>query len=230
MDNFNVIGNNVVIDSREIAELTGKKHKNVLRDIEKVLDVTGGMLTFEHTYIHPQNNQEYKCYKLPKRETLILVSGYSIELRTKIIDRLEFLEKMHKGLQPSYSINDPIKRAEAWIEEQKQKKLLIGKIEEDKPKVLLADSCLRNDAQMSITDAGKHLNICQKDMFIIMRKHKYLTEKNLPTQKAIDRGILQLKSGEKDGRNYKQSVMTIDNIMNFQFRHMKLMPHQKELF
>ncbi|EAK6333426.1 hypothetical protein CRT01_08850 [Campylobacter coli] len=84
----------ISLTSLEIAELTGKEHRNVTRDIETYLEkvVEGGVFKFEHTYQNPQNKQFYKCYRLPKREVLILVSGYSVELRAKIIDRLEYLE------------------------------------------------------------------------------------------------------------------------------------------
>ncbi|ECR3433326.1 Rha family transcriptional regulator, partial [Campylobacter jejuni] len=84
----------ISLTSLEIAELTGKEHFHVIRDIETYLEkvVEGGVSKFGDTYQNTQNKQSYKCYRLPKREVLILVSGYSVELRAKIIDRLEYLE------------------------------------------------------------------------------------------------------------------------------------------
>ena len=81
--------------SREIADLTGKEHRNVMRDIRVMLvelHGEGGVLSFEQTYTNPQNGQSYPCYALPKRETLILVSGYNVAMRAKIIDRWQELE------------------------------------------------------------------------------------------------------------------------------------------
>lgn len=83
----------LTMSSREIAELTGKRHDNVVRDIEKMLnDVGMGLLNFEDTYINPQNGQEYRCYKLPKNLTLNLIAGYRADMRLKIIDRWMELE------------------------------------------------------------------------------------------------------------------------------------------
>ena len=78
--------------SREIAELTGKRHDNVMADIRKMLSELGLDATeFSGTYRTDRGN-EYECFNLPKRETLILVSGYSIPMRARIVDRWEALE------------------------------------------------------------------------------------------------------------------------------------------
>ena len=125
------------MSSREIAELTGKRHDNVIRDIRKMLaelyPTSGGSSerrtppdageyhrgdrtqykflaegtidafmafgvakpathSFEYIYTDPQNGQSYPEFRLPKRETLVLIAGYSIELRARIIDRWQELE------------------------------------------------------------------------------------------------------------------------------------------
>mgnify|MGYP000712219339 CR=1 FL=1 len=78
--------------SREIAELTGKRHDHVMTDIRKMLNELGlDAPGFSGTYRTDRGN-EYECFNLPKRETMILVSGYSIPMRARIIDRWEDLE------------------------------------------------------------------------------------------------------------------------------------------
>ncbi|WP_197273360.1 Rha family transcriptional regulator [Brevundimonas sp. DS20] len=80
------------MSSVEIAELTGKRHDNVMRDIKSMLDDLGAAaLTFEGSY-QGANRKQLPCFNLPRRECLILVSGYSVELRARIIDRWEELE------------------------------------------------------------------------------------------------------------------------------------------
>ncbi len=103
----NIISRKVEVSSLYIAEITGKDHKHVLRDIKTQLDQIygeNGASKFEATYTHPQNKQEYKCYKLPKTEALLVVSGYDANIRFKIIKRLEELEQ---NLKQQQSIPNP---------------------------------------------------------------------------------------------------------------------------
>ena len=86
----------LTMSSREIAELTGKAHKNVLADIRTMLVGLGeAAAEFSATASVTGPNKSKRSievYNLPKRETLILVSGYSVELRARIIDRWMELE------------------------------------------------------------------------------------------------------------------------------------------
>src|SRR5688500_12456387 len=75
----------LTISSREIAELTGKRHDNVVADIRKMASELS--LNFQEKPESSNGGRPIKVLSLEKRETLILVSGYSVELRARIIDR-----------------------------------------------------------------------------------------------------------------------------------------------
>ncbi|MGL5393783.1 MAG: Rha family transcriptional regulator [Shewanella sp.] len=83
------------MSSREIAELTGKRHDNVMRDIRNMMSDLG-VLKSEDTYSHPSNGQEYSMFNLNKEETLCLVAGYHAKLRMAIIKRWAELEESVK--------------------------------------------------------------------------------------------------------------------------------------
>ena len=78
--------------SREIAEITGKRHKHVLADIRKMLSELGLDEYDFATQYKDSYGRMQPCFNLPKRETLILVSGYSTAMLEKMIDRLDDLE------------------------------------------------------------------------------------------------------------------------------------------
>lgn len=83
----------ILMSSREIAEICGKRHDHVMADIRNMLEELNFQSPdFLGDYIDSKG-RKYPCFFLPKRETLILVSGYRIDLRAKIIDRLDELEK-----------------------------------------------------------------------------------------------------------------------------------------
>ena len=70
----------------EIAELTGKRHDNIMRDTRQMLVELHGdnALNFEAIYSDARGRQK-PCYCLPKREAYVLVAGYSIPLRAAIM-------------------------------------------------------------------------------------------------------------------------------------------------
>lgn len=78
--------------SREIAEITGKEHRNVLADIRKMLADLGLTSTGFSADLPDSYGRMQPGFQLPKRETLILVSGYSTAMRARIVDRWEALE------------------------------------------------------------------------------------------------------------------------------------------
>lgn len=87
-----VSGETMRMTSKEVAELTGKEHDNVRRDIANMIEKLS--LKIEEKAEASKGGRPSKVYLLEKRESLILVSGYSIEMRAKIIDRWQELESL----------------------------------------------------------------------------------------------------------------------------------------
>lgn len=77
--------------SLEIAEVTGKQHAHIMRDIRKLLEQGVSESNFGLTsYRQAQPNggsKDVPMYQLTKKGCLILASGYDALLREKIINR-----------------------------------------------------------------------------------------------------------------------------------------------
>lgn len=185
----------LTMTSIEIAELVGKRHDNVMRDIRAMLlelHGAGGDLKFEETHQNQQNGQYYPCFRLPKRECLILVSGYSIELRARIIDRWQELETQ---LVPSL----PRTYAEALLEagrlamelEQAQEQIAI-----QAPKADFADRVAGADKGVLLGNFAKTVGIGPKKIFAMLRELRILmtggNRHNLPFQQYLDQGYFEV--------------------------------------
>lgn len=117
---------------------------------------------------------------------------------------------------PSYQIENPIQRAEAWIQEEKERQVLKeqakqlveesknleAQIEEDLPKVIFAmavteskRSCLVAELAKIICQNG--MEVGQNRLFKWLRKRGYLGTKgeyyNQPTQRWVEAGMFEIK-------------------------------------
>lgn len=107
----------VTMSSREIAELTGKEHRNVRRDIENMAKELS--LSFEQKVLDSTGGRPSVVYLLQRREVEILLTGYSIPLRAKVIDRLHELEQAQRPFTLPRNFSEALRLA-AELEEQKE--------------------------------------------------------------------------------------------------------------
>ena len=90
------IDNKNTLTSLEIAEITGKDHKSILRDIrdeiEKLGD-EGGRLIFVPTEYIDNFNRKQPMFCLTFKGVLQLGARYSAEIRFRLIEKIEQLQK-----------------------------------------------------------------------------------------------------------------------------------------
>lgn len=151
--NLTIQNNDILISSREIAEITNKRHDNIIRDIESQLK--NDALKFEGNYLDNLNRNK-KQYLLPKNIALGIVSGYSFELRMKIINRLEELEKQNKNFQVPQTFHEALLLA-ADLEKQNQ----TLKIENKKQSQFIAN-VVHSENSYTATQVAKDFNISAK--------------------------------------------------------------------
>lgn len=185
MNELMTIDATVTMNSREIAELTGKRHDSVIRDIEEQIGKLEDLHRFVAIY-QDSYKRDQKCYKLPYRETMILVSGYSVELRARVIDRWMELERASAPKLPT----GPELMALALIEAQKVIEQKDRLIEAQKPAVQFMTDVTGSRDAMEMGKVAKiiDMGMGRNQLFDFLRAHNVLRENNEPFQKYIDAG------------------------------------------
>ncbi len=80
-------GEEYCITSLQIAEQTGKRHPDVMRDIRVMLEQLSENANSHSQFegIYQGERRTEKMYILPEREAMILASGYDVKLRAACI-------------------------------------------------------------------------------------------------------------------------------------------------
>lgn len=103
------------MSSREMADLTEKRHDNVKRTIETLAEL--GVIS------HPQiedgkkaaNGVVEKLYLIGKRDSFIVVAQLCPEFTARLVDRWQELESKQAVVMPNFS--NPAEAARAWAAE-----------------------------------------------------------------------------------------------------------------
>lgn len=171
----------LTMSSLEIAELTGKRHDHVMRDTRKMLVELHGedrLPSFGGTVERPNPSGgapiKSPIYRLPKRETLVLVSGYSVEMRARIIDRWMELEA---GLAQPRLVVDPsdpkvMLACFDYLQKQVAEKDAIIAVQGAQVKKL--ERLEGASGSMCITDAAKTLGVGRNELIQFMQARRWI--------------------------------------------------------
>lgn len=97
MSDLTIASSRLTMSSREIADLTGKEHKNVLADVRKMLNDLGLMCAdFSADVKIPMPRGGFRIedeFNIPKDLTFTLVLGYDVKRRYAVTRRWLELEE-----------------------------------------------------------------------------------------------------------------------------------------
>lgn len=176
----------LTMSSREIAELTGKEHANVMRDIRNMLGVLKkDAISFEGIY-QDAYGRDKPCFNLDRELTMTLVSGYDIELRYRVVTRLAELEAQQSA--PAQALPDftnPAAAARAWADAIEQKQAIAVQAQQVTqqlalvaPKAEALDRISASDENITFTQASKVLGIKRETLTQWLHSHGWIYRQN----------------------------------------------------
>ncbi|MGH8379282.1 phage antirepressor KilAC domain-containing protein [Pseudomonas sp.] len=202
--NHDFVAREVMMSSAEIAELTGKLHKNVIRDIREMLDALeqdGSDLSHVR---EAKDSRGYTAeFHLDRELTETLLTGYSIPLRRKVIHRLHELEQAAPRViatLPDFS--NPVAAARAWADEMEQKQVAQHALAIAAPKVEFVDKYVDATGLKGFRQTAKLLraNEARFREFLLDKKIMYRMGGEWQAyQQHIDAGRFDIKTGTTDG-------------------------------
>ena len=169
------------ITSLEIAELTGREHKSVMRSIREMeegwVKICGCKFALTSREVQQPNGgtREVPCYELNKRECLYIATKFNDEARAKLIIRWEELETKERtgGFVVPQTFSQALMLAakqQEQIEEQRaalaQQGEEIVKLSNEvmtmKPKATYYDLILNNPSTVTITQIAQDYGMSAK--------------------------------------------------------------------
>lgn len=210
--------NRPVTDSLIVAETFGKRHADVMRDIEVQINKLNeaemsewGLRNFAHTqYQHHQNKQWYPKYNLTEDAFAIVAMSYvtpeAMKMKVKFLDEFrrmkEHLSKPQYELPQTYAEalrlaadlseeNEKIKaeKERLAIESAEQQR----KLKEQEAPVAIYNLAISAKNTMTMQEVAKSLGTGRTRLFRFLREEKIIMKNsNIPYQRYIDAGYFKV--------------------------------------
>ena len=207
--------NQIVTDSRSVAENFGKEHAKVIRSIESIISETPKMASqkmfYETTYKVEGNNKSYKMYLMNRNGFSLLVMGFTgvraIEWKLRYIEAFNAMETqlIKKNTLTLPDFTNPVEAARAWANEYEAKQKALTENAVMKPKAEFYDTVANTESLFSMADVAKTLDmgIGRNKLFAFLHDKGILDKDNHPYQKYVDAGYMRLienhcKAGDND--------------------------------
>lgn len=184
----------LVVDSREVAAMLGKRHDNLLRDIQGYVEilVSSNLRAQEffiyHNYTDSQG-KERPCFLLTRKGCDMVANKMTGEkgvlFTAAYVTKFEEMERQLK--QPQFKIPQTYPEAlrlAADLAEQNQKLL---------PKAEQYDRFISGENYQDMNTVAKALGTGRNRLFRFLRERKILMQNNTPYQEYINFGYFVVK-------------------------------------
>lgn len=193
MNEISTIVDDERMTSLQIAEITGRRHTDVMRSIRKMEPAWEKVSERKFALAEYQDEQgkPRPCYSLTKEECLYIATKFNDEARAKLIKRWKELEEQHQKPSVPQNYLEALKslvkseeeKQQLALENRKQQQEILtiskenmelgNKITEMLPKVSYYDQILQSNATMTVTQIAQDygmsaikLNLLLSDMKI----------------------------------------------------------------
>ena len=206
-----VENNQIVTDSRSVAEHFGKRHNDVTEVIRKLLATEKSVTKMFHESKFEYRGQGFPMYLMNRDGFSLLVMGFTgakaLEWKLKYIDAFNEMEKqlVNKNTLALPDFTNPVEAARAWANEYEAKQKALTENAVMKPKADFYDTVANTESLFSMADVAKTLDmgIGRNKLFAFLRDKGILDKDNHPYQKYVDAGYMRLienhcKAGDND--------------------------------
>lgn len=163
--------NSVTMSSREVADLTGKQHHHVVRDIKHNLtELNIDASKFGCIYLDSSNRKQTE-YLLPPDLVMTLLTGYSVPLRHRVVTRLQELENVSRHVAIPQSLPEALRLAADLADKNGELQRLIS---DQAPKVAAIKRLAAAGGAICITDAAKQLGLAPSRLFAWLEQHRWI--------------------------------------------------------
>lgn len=172
-----LMNNDIKMTSLDIANLTGKRHDHVMRDIRNEIKALGnelGQPIFgESSYINSQN-KEQPCYSFGKDGAMQLALKYDAKTRYKVIKKIEELESKQPEIKLPTNYKEALIQLVTQVEENERlethNKMLEQRVSEYEPKVTYLDEILKSNSTVAVSQIAEDYGMTGQEMNKLLNK------------------------------------------------------------
>jgi phage antirepressor YoqD-like protein len=206
-----------MMSSREIADLVEKRHDNVKRTIDTLVESAVISQPQIEDGDKSGNGVVEKIYMIGKRDSYIIVAQLSPEFTARLVDRWEELEAAAAPAAVLPNFANPAAAARAWADQVDARQALQLELAAAAPAVEFVEKYVESTGTKGFRQVCKLLGAKEPAFraFLIEKKIMYrLGDEWTPFAQHLDAGRFVVKAGTSDvsGHAYSSARFTIKGV------------------